>query len=87
MEINKFGLVESPRKDKDGIVYFGNTDVSPHEGINDFSIPEEESKLSSKHFKIFYKNEDNHFYIQTIDEPTGTFMQIEKKIVNILIIK
>jgi len=74
LKITPKGLVNGERNNSDGIVYFGNTETS----TNDFSLPENVSGLGSKHFKIFYKSEEKEYYIQDLEESTGTFLQIER---------
>jgi len=85
LKITPEGLVDSERNTNDGIIYFGNNEKNFEGHVNDFSLPENISGLGSKHFKIFYKTEDHEYYIQDLEESTGTFLKIEKDYVNIII--
>lgn len=81
LRITPQGLAGSRRNAQDGIVYFGNSEQNYSGHTNDFSLPEQLSGLGPKHFKIFYNTEDNEYYIQDLEEGTGTFLRIEKNYV------
>ena len=74
-------MINGKRGVKDGITYFGNNDNNDGIHINDFSLPEADSGLGPKHFKIYYKNDEKEYYIQDLEEGLGTFLRIEKNYV------
>jgi hypothetical protein len=53
--------------------------------VNDFLVPENISGLGSKHFKTFYKKKEHAYYIQDLEESTGTFLKIEQDYVLIIV--
>ena len=84
LKINKYGIENSLRKKKDGIVYFGyqnekNLLINPE--IDYLLLPKEENfdeKFVGKHFKIEYKN--NKYFIQDLGCGFGTFIKMNKQI-------
>jgi len=88
MEGRKFsithkGLADTLRKAKDGITYFGGDNpLIPMETKkdNDFEFPKE-CGLGKNHFKIFYDENIKAYFIQDQGDGTGTFCQIERQIV------
>lgn len=83
LKITPQGL-DGQRSGREGIVYFGNAEANSTEHTNDFSLPENVSGLGPRHFKIFYKNEEKEYYIQDLEEGTGTFLKIERDYVSAL---
>ncbi len=79
LEINAHGLVDGPRKQADGIVYFGNSEPCSQNYVNDFAYPRAETGLDFRHFKVFYSPKEDDYYIQDLGEGTGTFVKIERE--------
>ena len=76
LKITPRGLEESQRKEKNNIVYFGNKDINEDGDYNDVFITETESGLGPKHFKIFHRSDENEYYLQDLEQGTGTFIKI-----------
>ena len=67
-------------------MYFGNNAPKPSNDMkNDFELPEEDSGLGKRHFKINYAPESNEYFIQDLGDGSGTFCRIERKMVRIVI--
>ena len=81
LTINPQGLLESKRRVFDGVSYFGSIDKNSEEEVNDFTLPEECGGLTPKHFKIFYKKDENEYYLQDLEEDVGTFLKVENYLV------
>ena len=49
--------------------------------INDFELPERDSEFGKKHFKIYYDEKLDGYFIQDLGDGSGTFCQIERRLV------
>ena len=84
LKINKYGIENSLRKKKDGIVFFGyqnDEKLSDEPSIDYLLLPKEEyldEKFIGKHFQIQFKN--GNYYIKDLGFGFGTFIKMEKQI-------
>ncbi len=87
IEINPFGYINSKRKNKDGITYFGNSlekgnrmgdnidvEIKNNENYYDY----EDDGLYGRHFMIKFNPDDLNYYIKDLGKGTGTFIKIQE---------
>ena len=76
--INPYGMINSPRKEKDGIVLFGTS--KSNKIINDFSFPLEYSEVKEgdefPNFSIYFNVQDESYYIKDFNTGLGALMKI-----------
>ena len=84
IEINLFGYINSKRKIKDGITYFGtylgegddignNIDVDIQNNENN-----DDDSLYGRHFVIKFNPDNLNYYIKDLGRGTGTFIKIQE---------
>lgn len=87
MKITYKGLVGSVRDAADGVVYFGNDNqdvVIDDQKENDYKWPEKDSDLGRNHFKIYYEEKNDIYFVQDMGDGSGTFCRVERRTVNMI---
>lgn len=79
-QIKSTGMKNSLRNQKDGIVYGGCLFRDENNAyINDIMLSEREGGVGGKHFKISYSTDRNSYFLQDLNDGTGTFVRIDKQ--------
>ena len=88
--INAQGLVNGERKEKDGIAFFGTSLKKDDKIVNDFvlNISNDDSELGLFTFLIFYKKENNKYYLRAYRDKqnVGILSKVIIKIENEIVI-
>ena len=82
LEINPYGYINSKRKKKDGITYFGY-DVGQRELQVDFALKNNDNyyyddAFNGRHFMIKFNPDDLNYYIKDLGRGLGTFVKIQE---------
>ena len=78
-KINKEGLMESKRKQRDGKVFFGTSSSQEEHELNDIIFSTEEKGFGKRHFSIEYDSDKDSYFLNDLSDGTGTFIKIINK--------